>query len=88
MVGHQRLSGERAARAAVRLTSAETAVLALLPTHLTLAAIGERLGMGRPTVKTHVHHIYTKLGATNRAEAVESAEDADLLPDSKKVGRT
>ena len=55
----------------------------MLPTHLTLAAIGDRLGIGRPTVKSHVQHIYEKLGATNRAEAVESAENAGLLPISR-----
>ncbi len=62
------------------MTPSETGVLALLPTHLTLAAIGDRLGIGRPTVKSHVQRIYEKLGATNRAEAVESAENAGLLP--------
>ena len=64
----------------VSLTPAETRVLFLLPTHRTLAAIGAQLGVGRPTVKTHVEHIYKKLGATNRAEAVTLAEGAGLLP--------
>ena len=67
------------------MTPSEAGVLALLPTHLTLAAIGDHLGIGRPTVKTHVQHIYEKLGATNRAEAVESAENAGLLPVSRKA---
>jgi LuxR family maltose regulon positive regulatory protein len=65
------------------MTRSETSVLALLPTHLTLAAIGDRLGIGRPTVKSHVQHIYEKLNATNRAEAVESAENTGLLPISR-----
>jgi len=43
-------------------------------------AIGTELGIGRPTVKTHVENIYKKLGATNRAEAVSLAESAGLLP--------
>jgi DNA-binding CsgD family transcriptional regulator len=60
----------------VHLTPSETCVLALLPTHLTLAAIGNELGIGRPTVKTHVQHIYEKLGASNRAEAVQLAASA------------
>jgi DNA-binding CsgD family transcriptional regulator len=64
---------------AVRLTPSEIRVLALLPTHRTLAGIGDELGIGRPTVKTHVQHIYAKLGATSRAEAVESADSAGLL---------
>ena len=64
----------------VYLTPAETRVLTLLPTYQTLAAIGNQLGIGRPTVKTHVEHIYKKLGATKRAEAVTLAECAGLLP--------
>jgi DNA-binding NarL/FixJ family response regulator len=55
-------------------------VLALLPTYRTLAAIGTELDIGRPTVKTHVENISRKLGATNRAEAVQCAESAGLLP--------
>jgi LuxR family transcriptional regulator, maltose regulon positive regulatory protein len=68
-----------ASRAAVSLTPAETRVLALLPTYRTLAAIGTELGVGRPTVKTHVENIYKKLGATKRAEAVRLAQTAGLL---------
>ncbi len=90
MVSQARASRKAPAATAVHLTPTESAVLTLLPTHLTLAAIGERLGIGRPTVKTHIQHIYRKLGATNRAEAVQSAESAGLLPGSRSepVGRT
>jgi LuxR family transcriptional regulator, maltose regulon positive regulatory protein len=66
-------------RATVSLTPAETRVLSLLPTYRTLAAIGAELGVGRPTVKTHVENIYKKLGATKRAEAVKLAQTAGLL---------
>jgi len=68
------------------LTPAETRVLALLPTYRTLAAIGTELGIGRPTVKTHVENIYKKLGATTRAEAVTLAESVGLLPPSVTDG--
>ena len=84
MASQPRAFGKRTTRAAVHLTPTETAVLNLLPTHQTLARIGDHLGISRPTVKTHVQHIYKKLGATNRAEAVESAESAGLLPTSRK----
>jgi DNA-binding CsgD family transcriptional regulator len=67
-------------RTTVSLTPAEARVLALLTTYRTLTAIGNDLGIGRPTVKTHVQNIYKKLGATNRAEAVQLAESAGLLP--------
>ena len=65
----------------VSLTPAETRVLTLLTTYQTLAGIGGQLGIARPTVKTHVQNIYKKLGATKRAEAVELAQSAGLLPD-------
>jgi LuxR family maltose regulon positive regulatory protein len=84
MAGEVRASDKKASGTAVHLTATETTVLTLLPTHRTLAAIGEHLGMSRPTVKTHVQHIYKKLGATSRAEAVESAESAGLLPTGRR----
>jgi DNA-binding CsgD family transcriptional regulator len=62
------------------LTPAETRVLSLLTTYRTLADIGTQLGIGRPTVKTHVENIYKKLGASNRADAVKLAESRGLLP--------
>ena len=62
------------------LTPAEARVLTLLATYRTLAGIGEELGIGRPTVKTHVQHIYKKLGASTRAGAVNRAERAGLIP--------
>ena len=69
----------------ISLTVAETRVLTLLPTYRTLAAIGNQLGIGRPTVKTHVANIYKKLGATKRDEAVKLAQSAGLLPDRSPV---
>jgi LuxR family maltose regulon positive regulatory protein len=65
---------------AVHLTPTESHVLTLLATHLTLAAIGVQLGSRRSTVKTHVAHIYAKLGVKSRAEAVARARDVGLLP--------
>jgi len=70
----------------VSLTPAETRILKLLPTHRTLAAIGAQLGIGRPTVKTHIEHIYKKLGASNRADAVTLAESEGLLPSERERG--
>ena len=55
-------------------------MLALLPTYLTLNAIAESLGRSRSTVKTHVAHIYKKLGVRTRAEAVTHAQELGLLP--------
>jgi DNA-binding CsgD family transcriptional regulator len=54
-------------------------VLCLLPTHLTFNAIAEQHGRRRSTVKAHVEHIYKKLGASNRGEAVARARESGLL---------
>jgi LuxR family transcriptional regulator, maltose regulon positive regulatory protein len=54
-------------------------VLSLLPTHLTLNAIADQVGRSRSTVKAHVEHIYKKLGASNRGEAVARARESGLL---------
>jgi DNA-binding CsgD family transcriptional regulator len=67
-------------RKKVSLTPAEIRVLTLLATYRTLAAIGDELGIGRPTVKTHVQHIYEKLGVNTRAGAVQRAECAGWIP--------
>ena len=61
------------------LTAAEVRVLQFLPTHLTYREIAERLHVSRNTVKTQVISAYRKLGATNRTEAVDSAQRAGLI---------
>jgi len=70
-----------AAQQQLHLTAAESKVLALLPTHLTVEAIAEQLGRTRSTAKTHIAHIYKKLDAGCRGEAVARAREAGLLPD-------
>jgi LuxR family maltose regulon positive regulatory protein len=70
-----------AARQQPHFTAAEQRVLVLLPTHLTEEAIAERLGRRRSTVKTHVAHIYKKLDARSRGEAVARARETGLLPE-------
>jgi len=74
----------KTARTNASLTPAEARVLALLASYRTLAAIGDELGIGRPTVKTHVQHIYEKLGVNTRAEAVKRAEVEGLIPAQKE----
>jgi LuxR family transcriptional regulator, maltose regulon positive regulatory protein len=64
------------------LTSAEARVLRYLPTNLTAWEIGEELYVSLNTVKTHMRHIYAKLGAHRRREAVERACTFGLLPPS------
>jgi LuxR family maltose regulon positive regulatory protein len=62
------------------LTARERAVLDLLPTHLSNAAIGERLFVSVNTVKTNLRVLYRKLGTSSRAQTVEVARELGLLP--------
>ena len=45
---------------------------------LTNPEIGARLFIGRGTVKTHLSHVYTKLGVTGRAELAAEATRRDI----------
>ena len=47
--------------------------MALVAEGLTNPQIAERLLMGRATVKTHLEHIFTKLGIRTRAELAAEA---------------
>jgi LuxR family maltose regulon positive regulatory protein len=61
------------------LTTAELRVLQLLPTHLSVAEIADRLYVSRNTVKSQTIAIYRKLGTSSRGGAVEIAIAAGLL---------
>jgi predicted ATPase/DNA-binding CsgD family transcriptional regulator len=50
------------------LTPTEEQVVALAVEGLSNPEIGERLFISRGTVKTHLAHVYTKLGVSNRTE--------------------
>ena len=60
------------------LTTAELRVLQLLPTHLSIAEIAERLYVSRNTVKSQTIAIYRKLGTSSRSGAVAVAAAAGL----------
>jgi DNA-binding NarL/FixJ family response regulator len=62
-----------------RLTEREHSVLVLLADGLSAAEIGQRLHLSESTVKSHVGHIYQKLGAANRAQALVTAMRVGLL---------
>jgi HD-GYP domain-containing protein (c-di-GMP phosphodiesterase class II)/DNA-binding CsgD family transcriptional regulator len=51
------------------LTNREVEVLRLLVRGLSNKEIGERLVISRKTAGSHVEHIYTKIGVSNRAQA-------------------
>jgi LuxR family maltose regulon positive regulatory protein len=67
-----------------QLTDSETRVLRYLPTHLTMHDIANELFLSVNTVNTHRRHVYTKLGAHSRHEAVDRARALGLLAPSAR----
>jgi ATP/maltotriose-dependent transcriptional regulator MalT len=65
-----------------RLTDSETRVLRYLPTNLAAPEIARELSVSVNTVRTHMRHLYEKLGAHSRTEAVERARVLRLLAPS------
>ena len=61
------------------LSHAETRVLRYLPTKLSAPEIADQLYLSVNTVKTHMRHLYDKLGVHRRHEAVEQARALGLL---------
>ena len=65
-----------------RLTKSEARVLRYLPTHLGASEIAAELYLSADTVKTHLRHLYRKLGVHSRQEAVQRARAVGLLAGS------
>jgi DNA-binding NarL/FixJ family response regulator len=55
------------------LTPREAEVLRLIATGLSNTEIADRLVISEATVKTHVNHVFAKIGARDRAQAVHYA---------------
>ena len=68
------------------LTEGETRVLRYLPTHLRAREIADELTLSANTVKTHIRHLYQKLGAHSRGDAVRRARAFGLLASSPRSG--
>ena len=66
------------------LTDSETRVLRYLPTNLSAPEIAGQLSVSVNTVRTHMRHVYEKLGAHRRAGAVERARALGLLAPSRR----
>jgi LuxR family maltose regulon positive regulatory protein len=64
------------------LSEAELRVLRFLPSNLKAPEIAAELCVSANTVRTHVRHIYAKLDAHDRNEAVDRARDLALLAPS------
>ncbi|MFY9863017.1 MAG: LuxR C-terminal-related transcriptional regulator [Trebonia sp.] len=61
------------------LSQAEARVLRLLPTSLPAPEIARELYVSVNTVRTHMRHVYDKLGAHRRLEAINRARALGLL---------
>lgn len=61
------------------LTERELAVLAALPTMSTNEEIARDFYVSVNTIKSHLAHLYRKLGVTNRRDAVRRARELGLL---------
>jgi len=66
------------------LTHGETRVLHYLPTNLSAREIAGELYLSVNTVKTHQRHLYQKLGARSRTQAVEQARALGLIAPSSR----
>ena len=61
------------------LTERESEILVLIADGLTAPRIGERLHLAPGTVKTHLSHLYEKLGVSDRAACVAEAMRRGLI---------
>jgi LuxR family maltose regulon positive regulatory protein len=64
------------------LSDSEIRVLRYLPTNLAAAQIASELYVSHNTVRTHMRHLYEKLGTHTRADAVARARALGLLAPS------
>jgi LuxR family maltose regulon positive regulatory protein len=77
----ERVQLQRGARVQIEpLSPRERELLLLLPTHLSNAAIAERLFLSVNTVKTNLRSVYRKLQTSSRSETVAVAQSLGLLP--------
>jgi LuxR family maltose regulon positive regulatory protein len=64
------------------LTESESRILRYLPTNLSVSEIANEVYLSVNTVKTHMRHLYAKLDANRRGEAVQRARALGLLAPS------
>lgn len=75
----QRILERMRATTSTALTTREIEVLREVARGNTNASIAESLHIGQATVKTHLLHIYDKLGVSDRAAAVAKAYETGVL---------
>jgi LuxR family maltose regulon positive regulatory protein len=69
------------------LSDSEMRVLRYLPTNLSAPEIASELHVSHNTIRTHMRHLYAKLGMHRRSEAVERARALGLLAPSPVRGQ-
>jgi len=62
------------------LSERELEILQLVSVGLSNQQIAEKLVISISTVKSHIHHICTKLNATNRTQASAKAREMGIIP--------
>ena len=83
IAGSTRRAGAATAAPAEQLSEAELRVVRYLPSNLKAPEIAAELFVSPNTVRTHLRHIYSKLDAHSRAEAVERARELGLIGPSR-----
>jgi LuxR family maltose regulon positive regulatory protein len=69
------------------LSDSEIRVLRYLPTNLTGPEIARELYLSLNTIRTHMRHLYEKLGTHTRADTVARGRALGLLAPSPHPGR-
>jgi len=69
-----------AAATSLGLTGQEMRVLSELASGRANKEIARTLGLSPNTIKTHLAHLFAKLGAATRTEAVTRARELNLIP--------
>nr|WP_218855641.1 response regulator transcription factor [Nocardioides daedukensis] len=69
----------RTLKPATALTARELEVLGLVAEGLSNQRIGERLFLSQATVKSHLVHVFTKLGVDSRTSAIAAARAGGLI---------
>jgi LuxR family maltose regulon positive regulatory protein len=77
--GHGAPSGGPVQPLREELSDAELRVVRYLPSNLSASEIAGELLVSANTVRTHMRHIYTKLDAHSRSEAVTRARELGLV---------
>jgi DNA-binding CsgD family transcriptional regulator len=85
-VRRSRGSRRRPATGWASLTPTELDVVRLVVDGLSNPEVGSRLFMSRGTVKTHLSHVYAKLGVANRTELATLATPRLAKADDSRVG--